>query len=166
MRNGWRPPADVKGTGTFFDDSIAHGHTLVEAQVFSPRFDDESFEIATRISGIAIQTRAERSVSQTLLPYSLHGQSEVLRLLRKDSVLDHDEHRALLGIGRDCQNRLRQVTRGPQIQLFTFTERKAHYSGQTYHQSHSCAQERHNDSGTFRYHSPDDASERHAALKS
>ena len=65
--------ANVERVGALFGVPIADGYALVLAQMLGPGLDDDGFEVAARLRRVAEQTRAKCAVSQTLLPYRLHG---------------------------------------------------------------------------------------------
>ena len=54
VRGGRRGVANMKSSSAIFGDAIVDGHAFVLTQMFGPRLDNESFDVATRVSGIGI----------------------------------------------------------------------------------------------------------------
>jgi len=89
----------MEGAGAIFGDAIAYSHALVLAPMFRPGFDNKSLDVATWVGWVAVESRAERTVAETLLPHGLHCKDESARLLRVDAVLDHHQYRSVLRMG-------------------------------------------------------------------
>ena len=95
--------ANVERVGALFGVPIADGYALVLAQMLGPGLDDDE------------QTRAKCAVSQTLLPYRLHGIGKFMRVIGVNAVFDSNQHRALLRVRLHDHGRLRPMRRRSQV---------------------------------------------------
>ena len=90
--------------------AIGHGHALMLAQVLGPAFHYERLDEAARRRGVFEESPANGSIAAAKPAHGLHGARELAGARGIDGVFDGDEHRAVVLVPLDHQDRFRPVS--------------------------------------------------------